>query len=305
MAASTTTHPAPGSGLKRFIIHHPLAAFLGMVYGISWLLFLPSLLSANGLAVLPFEIPVTPFLLLSVIFGLSLPAYIVTRITQGREGLRELRRRYTHWRVGLYWYLLVLFALPAADLLAASLWLGAAPLMAFANRWELLFTVFLPDALVGVALINLWEEGAWTGFLLPKLQERWGALQSSVIVTAAMGLFHLPLIFIVGGVSDNPIPPERYWFYVVFLFVGPIPFRLLITWLWNGTRGSVILVGLFHAVFNVTTGQKFLPEFVPGSTLWVYAVYAVLAVIVVVLSRGRLAHKLADTARPPFSRAVW
>jgi CAAX protease family protein len=269
-----------------------------MVYGISWLLFVPSLLSQNGIGVLPFEISVTPFLLLSVIFGLTLPGYIVTRVTQGREGLHELRRRYTHWRVGMHWYGLALFALPIADLIAASLWLGTAPLTAFAKGWQLLFMVFLPNALLGAVLINLWEEGSWAGFLLPRLQERWGALRSSVLVAAAMGLFHMPLIFILGGVSDGPIPPERYWFYVVFLFVGPIPFRLLITWLWNSTRGSVIIVALFHAAFNVTTGQKFLPAFVPGATLWVYGVYTVLALIVIAVTKGGLAYTSTDAVRP-------
>jgi uncharacterized protein len=296
MATITTTQPTSGSSFKRFIIRHPLVAFLGLVYGISWLLFLPSFLSANGIGVLAFEIPVTPFLLLSVIFGLTLPVYIVTRVTRGREGVRELRRRYIHWRVGIHWYGLALFALPIADLLGASLWLGTPPLEAFARGWQLLFTVFLPEALVGAVLINLWEEGAWTGFLLPRLQERWGALRSSVLVAAAMGLFHMPLIFILGGVSDQPIPANRYWFYFVFLFIGTIPFRLLITWLWNSTRGSVIIVALFHGAFNVTTGQKFLPEFVPGSTLWVYGVYTVLALIVIAITRGRLAYK-ADDAR--------
>ena len=298
MTTFTTSQPTSASGLKQFIIHHPLVTFLGMVYGISWLLFVPSLLSANGIGVLPFEIPVTPFLLLSVIFGLTLPGYIVTRVTRGSAGLHELRRRYTHWRVGIGWYGLALFALPIADLLAASLWLGTAPLTAFAHRWELLFTVFLPEALVGALLINLWEEGAWTGFLLPRLQERWGPLTSSVMVAAAMGLFHMPLIFILGGVSDAPIPPERYWFYFLFLLVGPIPFRVLITWLWNSTRGSVIIVGLFHAAFNVTTGQKFLPAFVPGTTLWVYGVYIVLALIVVALTRGQLGYKSTSSVRP-------
>jgi membrane protease YdiL (CAAX protease family) len=297
MATITTTQPTSTSWLKQFIIHHPLVAFLGMVYAISWLLFVPSLLSQNGIGVLPFEIPVTPFLLLSVIFGLTLPSYIVTRATRGREGVGELRRRYTHWRVGIHWYVLALFALPIIDLLAASLWLGTAPLTAFANNWELLFTVFLPNALVGTVLINLWEEGAWTGFLQPRLQERWGARRSSVMVAAAMGLFHVPLIFILGGVSDEPIPPERYWLYFALLLAGPIPFRLLITWLWNSTRGSVIIVALFHAAFNVTTGQKFLPAFVPGATLWVYGVYTVLALIVIAVTKGRLAYKSTDSVR--------
>lgn len=298
MVTSTTTHPPPASSLRRLIVHHPVAAFLGMVYAVTWLLFLPSFLSQNGIGVLPFALPIAPFLLLSVIFGLTLPVYIVTRVTRGREGVRELRRRYTHWRVGIGWYLLALFAMPVVDLLGASLWLGTGPLEAFASRWQLLFTVFLPQALVGAVLINFWEEGAWTGFMLPRLQERWGALPSSVMVAAAMGLFHVPLIFILGGVSDAPIPPDRYWLYFGLLFAGTIPFRVLITWLWNRTRGSVIIVALAHGAFNATTGQKFLPEFVPGETLWVYGVYAVLAVVIIALTRGRLSYRADDAVRP-------
>ncbi len=297
MTTISTSQPTSTASPERFIVRHPVITFLGLAYGISWLLFLPSLLAANGIGVLPFEIPVTPFLLLSVIFGLSLSTYIVTRATRGRDGLRELRRSYTHWRVGAHWYALALLALPMADLLAASLWRGLAPLVAFANGWELLFTVFMPNALVGAVVINLWEEGAWTGFMLPRLQERWGALRSSAMVAVAMGLFHLPLVFIVGGVSDQPIRPGQYWMYFALLFVGTIPFRLLVTWLWNSTRGSVIVVALFHAAFNVTTGHNFLPEFVPGSTLWVYGVYAVLGLIVVVITKGRLAYRPAGSAR--------
>jgi uncharacterized protein len=295
MTTIATAPSAPMSSLRRFIMHHPVAAFLGLVYGISWLLFLPPFLSTTGIGLLPLAIPVAPFLLLSVTLGLSLPAYIVTRATRGREGIRDLRGRYTHWQVGIGWYLLALFGLPIADLLGASVWLGAVPLDAFVNRWQLLFTVLLPNALVGTILINLWEEGAWTGFLLPRLQERWGALISSVMVAAAMGLFHVPLIFILGGVSDTPIPPDRYWIYFVFLFIGIIPFRVLVTWLWNSSRGSVIIVALFHGAFNVTTGQKFLPAFVPGDTTWVYGVYAVLAVVILLLTRGQLAYRADDT----------
>lgn len=296
MTTVATAHSAPASSLNRFIVRHPVAAFLGMAYAISGLLFLPPLLSANGLGILPFAIPVAPFLLLSVIFGLSLPASIVTRATGGSEGTRDLMGRYTRWRVGIGWYLLALFGLPIADLIGASVWLGAAPLAALVSRWQLLFSVLLPDALVGVLLINLWEEGAWTGFLLPRLQQRWGALRSSAMVAAAMGLFHVPLIFILGGVSDAPISPDRYWFYFVFLFIGTIPFRVLVTWLWNSTRGSVLIVALLHGAFNVTTGQKLIPALVPGDTTWVYGVYAVLAVAILLLTRGQLAYSAGDGA---------
>ena len=70
------------------------------------------------------------------------------------------------------------------------------------------------------------------------------------------------------------------------------------TWLWNSTRGSVIVVALLHGAFNVTTGLTFLPAFVPGDPLWVYGVYTVLALIVIALTRGRLAYRGAAASRP-------
>jgi membrane protease YdiL (CAAX protease family) len=155
----------------------------------------------------------------------------------------------------------------------------------------MLFTVILSETLLTFVLINLWEEGAWTGFLLPRLQERWSPLVSSVMVAVAWGLVHVPLTFIVGGLSDERIPPDRYWFYLAFLFGLSVPVRVLVTWFWNSTGGSVIIVGLLHAAWNVATGTKFTPEFVPGDALWVYGVYAVLALIVIALTRGRLVQR--------------
>ena len=299
MAASTVTPRAvPTSFVHQMIARHPVAAFLVLAYGLSWLIYIPPFLSTSGIGLLPVELSVLPFNLLATVFGLTLSAYLVTRVTGGREGVRALRCRYTHWRVGIGWHLLAIFALPLLSLLGASLWLGPGPLAAFAGQWDLLFSVFLVNALVNVVLINLWEEGAWMGFLLPRLQARWGPLASSALVGAAMALFHVPLIFIVGGVSDQRVSPDRYWFYIVFLFGLTPVVRVLMTWLWNSTRGSVIVVALFHGAYNTTNGEKFTPVFVPGDTLWVYGVYAALALIVVVLTRGRLAYRSESATEP-------
>ena len=163
-ALTATTQPVPASSVGRLIQRHPVAAFLALVYGISWPLYIPSFLSESGIGLLPFELSPLPFNMLATIFGVTLSAFVVTRVTQGKEGVRALRRRYTHWRAGIHWYLLALFALPITSLLGASLWLGTGPLEAFADRWQLLFTVFLYEALVNVVVVNLWEEGGWTGF---------------------------------------------------------------------------------------------------------------------------------------------
>ena len=291
---TATTQPGPASSVGRLIHRHPVAAFLVLVYGLSWPLYLPSFLSESGIGLLPFELSALPANLVAVLVGITLPAYLVTRVTRGAAGVRALRRRYTHWRVGPGWYLLALFAPPVTALLGASLWLGAGPLVAFAGRWQLLLTAFLPQALVGFVLVNILEEGGWTGFLLPRLQERHGPLVASLAVAVAHALFHVPLMFIVGGLGEERIPPDRYWFYLAYLFLLTPPVRLLVTWFWNSTRGSVIVVALLHAAWNTTAGEKFTPEFVPGDPLWVWGVYAALAVVVLAITRGRLGYRRGD-----------
>jgi CAAX protease family protein len=304
-ALTATTQPRPTSSVGRLIHRHPVAAFLIMVYTISWALYIPSFLSESGIGLLPFELSPLIFNMLATIFGVTLSAFVVTRVTQGKEGVRALRSRYTHWRVGIHWYLLALFALPLLSLLGASLFLGTGPLEAFADRWEILFTVFLVNALVNVVVVNLWEEGGWTGFLLPRLQERWGPLVSTLIVAVFHGLYHLPLLFIVGGVGEGMRPsPDQFWLYFMFLLVFPIPLRALVTWGWNSTRGSVIIIALFHGAWNTTNGTDFIPEFVPpGPTegMWVYGVYTVLALIVIALTKGRLGYRPRRAAQeaPP------
>jgi membrane protease YdiL (CAAX protease family) len=295
---------APRASLGNLIRRHPVAAFLVLTYTLSWGLYLPPFLSRSGIGVLPFALNVLPFNLLTTVCGITLSAFVVTWVTEGRAGVRALRRRYTRWRVGVGWYPLALFALPLLCLLAAGLWLRGGPIAAFAAQWPSLFTAFLPEAVLIAVLVSLWEEGGWTGFLLPRLQPRWGPLRASVLVAAGQALFHAPLVFIVGGVTDERVPPDRYWYYLVLLFGLTPPVRALMTWLWNGTRGSVPIVALFHGAFNATNGDGFIPRFVPGDTLWVYGVYATLALVVMALTKGRLAYRgepaspTIDASRP-------
>jgi CAAX protease family protein len=69
--------------------------------------------------------------------------------------------------------------------------------------------------------------------------------------------------------------------------------RVLVIWLYNVTGRSVLIAGLFHSAFNMVTGQKIMPELVPGldTGLLATAVIVVLAVVVAVLTRGRLGYE--------------
>ena len=96
-------------------------------------------------------------------------------------------------------------------------------------------------------------------------------------------------MFIADGVTVGRVRPEDYPFYLVALFVLPIPVRVVLTWLYNASGQSVPIVGLFHAGLGIATGSAFLPAIAPDfQTAWVYAAFAVLAAIVLVLTRGQL-----------------
>jgi hypothetical protein len=82
------------------------------------------------------------------------------------------------------------------------------------------------------------EETGWRGFALPRLQSRFGALTSSIILGLIWALWHLPLYFI----------EERLALYIFIPLVLVI--SILMTWVYNNSRGSLILTVIMHFSFN-------------------------------------------------------
>ena len=289
--------PATLSALRRLVARRPVAAFLVMAFVFSWTIMLPLLLSENGLGVLPFPLPWQVFGSLMSIFGLALPAFLVTAARDGKEGVRDLLGRCLRWRVGVHWYLIALFGLLAATLLGAIPFLGLAPVGSLARDWSLLFTVFLPGVLVPFVLVNLWEETAWTGFMQHTLQEGAGPVLASAMVAPFFALIHMPGFFVASFISDEKTPLGEFpavLMQVGLLAVFAVFIRVLIMWLYNGSGQSVLVVGLFHSAFNMTNGQKITPELLSlpegmASSIPAVAVL-VLAVLLLVFTRGRLSR---------------
>ncbi len=296
----------PSSSLKAVVARHPVAAFLLMAFVFSWTIMLPLLLSEGGFGVVPIKLPWQPFGSLMSIFGLALPAFLVTAAMEGKDGVRDLRRRILRWRVGVHWYLMALLGLILLTLMGSIPFLGVAPLEAFAQNWKLLFTVFLPGVLVPFVLVNLWEETAWTGFMQHTLQQWRGPLLASVMVAPFFALIHLPGFFVAGFISDEKTPLSQ--FPAVLMQVGIVAvfamfFRVLIMWLYNGTGRSVLIVALFHSAYNMTNGQKITPDLLrlpEGMAALAPAVaVTVLAVVVAVFTRGRLSYEPERAAPRP------
>lgn len=301
-APTIATISAVQTGLTVLMV---LAA-TAMTFAFAWGLMAPLLLSRQGFGLLPLDLPIPPFQWLASYAGLALPAFLVTAALDGRAGIANLLRRALRWRVGVRWYLVALFGVFGGVLLLALPLFGAAPLRLLVQRWELMLTAFLPAVLLMVVGANLPEEVAWTGFLQAHLQERRGPLVASLLTSPAFALMHLPAFFVDGWIAEEglalaQLPEALLSLGVVTVFA--LFFRVAVMWLYNGSGGSLLLVGLFHSAFNVVNSRAITPSFVAEPTaaaLLPLAAVAVAAVALALVTRGRLGYR---PGRPEASSA--
>lgn len=215
-------------------------------------------------------------------YGPALAAILVLAISSGRPGLREWWSRIIHWRAG--WWYLIGPAIIVASLLGAfllNLLFGAV----------VTISPKLPAPAIWIQLLllgGLWEEPGWTGFALPKLQEKFnqhknGPLIATLIMALFRAIWHLPLLV------RGTLP----WFDV---FGYIIAFQLIITWLYNRSGGSVPAVMLFHYSSNLLAGGMMLLVF-SGSekmTYWMlFTAFAGLIALMILLKEGTSLGKRA------------
>jgi membrane protease YdiL (CAAX protease family) len=224
--------------MSTFVKKHPALSLLvlAMIFGTA-----PALIVATGL--------LSPAWTQLGALSSSLAAIVLVMIEGRKGGLRELLSRALIWRVGIQWWLVALFYMIVPSVASLYLyhllggpavdWSGLQPLYQVVPM-----IVFLTIA-AGIA-----EEFGWRGFLLPRLQSRHNALVSGLIVGVAWATWHIPLFFIKGTsqyeqAMDAGLLPAILG-YAVFVTVQSVQF----TWLFNNTKGSVLLAAVFHGAAN-------------------------------------------------------
>lgn len=231
--------------ISELLKKYPIPAFFFLTFVIAWAVWLP----------VGFLAP--EFFLLAAIPGAWAPtaaSVLITRITDGKEGVRLFLRRVLHWRVGIAWYLVTLFSIAAIAYAAQGLnaWLfGGAPvtpnLPAGVPREGLLAAIpviFLVNIFLGGPLA---EDIGWRGYALPKLREKMDAFSASLLIGVAWVIWHLPFFWIPEGRSAvGGIP--LIWFALL-----TTAWSVLFAWVYVNT-GSILMPVLFHAAVNTTLG---------------------------------------------------
>ena len=195
--------------------------------------------------------------------GPTVAALIMSGLLYGWQGVGDLLKRIARLRIGIGWYLFALFSTLIIGLTAIGVHALAGGMTPPLNR------IILAQALLPLPA-GLPEEYGWRGFALPHLLKKRSALVASLIIAFFWVVWHIPISPIMKNIS----------FLGLFLLEA-IPLSILFSWLYINSRGSILLVVLYHLVYNVLV---FVLN-IPGSpSLW--AVYVglmwLLAVLVVI-----------------------
>src|SRR5215203_1987646 len=289
MATAAPVQPAaPHRGIRALLARHPLVSFFVLAYAGTWLTELPYVLSKDGAGILPFSSPLLIWTSpLTVFMGPFLAAFVMTGAIEGREGVRRFLRRFVLWRVGFRWNLFAFLGVPVIAVLSVVFIPGV--LGSFKGLGALaplsLLSVFVYVLFLGGAL---GEEPGWRGFALPRLQSLHGPLLGTLILGPLWALWHLPLFFTPWN--------ELTAFNVVVFVLATTCLAIMYTWVFNNTKGSVLMAILIHASFNASVTGILAPLF-PAPILEDYGLLPILggfgafAVVLVAMTRGRLGYQ--------------
>lgn len=255
-----------------WIKQHPLLALVSLAYGLTWFGFIanPILSSQRERYSLGNFVVV-----ILTVLGCLWAALIVEAATSGIPSRIALLRhlRLFRWRVNIVWYMVALL-LPAVMMLAgialANLLGGVTtqmPLLAVPpSSW---LTVILMN--IGAYVIGNFEEFAWRGVALPRLQATQPAVKAALIVGTIQAIWHLPYFFVPNSIEQLVGP-------FVFLLWN-IALSIILTWIFNNAKGSLLIAILFHAA-NDGWGGLLMTT---GSSLPVYLMVVVESVVAIVL----------------------
>ena len=122
---------------------------------------------------------------------------------------------------------------PALDRFGASTEYPALPIVTY---W-----------LANLVCYGFGEEVGWRGYRQPTLEQRRPVLRSTAILSVVWALWHLPLFGITAGYRQ--LSAVGFIGFYFSLLVAALVFA----WLWHRSGYSLLVVAVFHAVFDIAT----------------------------------------------------
>ncbi|PJZ46077.1 CPBP family intramembrane glutamic endopeptidase [Leptospira brenneri] len=245
-----------------------LILYFVLAYLISWTIWLPLYLPKFGIHFLP----VLPYHHALGAFGPLIAAFILNQWEQGSFGVKNLLSRMFQWKVNWVWYLvagfspflLLLLATVINDLMNSRFSFKGLGVSSEFPEFGI-FSFFIYN----IIIYGFGEETGWRGYALPKLQKKLNAFNATLVLTFLWAAWHTPLFLYRPSFMAMNVFGIFGWF--MSLFTGAI----LLTWLYNSSRGSILMAALFHGTIDIVFTSDSIDTNIMNITGFLLVVFAI------------------------------
>jgi len=244
-----------------------LVPFVLITFGIAWGVFCLFLFAPDAVTAVFGEISGRNPLFFLAVWAPGIAAFVLVLRHAGLRGLGSYLRRLTLWRCSPAWYAFVILGIPL-------LFVAGAALKGDLDEWS--GWSGTAGALGTALLVMLFqgpiEEFGWRGLALPLAQRRLVPFGAGLAVGIVWALWHFPAFLLSGT-------PQGAWSFTPF-FLGSVAAALIVTALFNASRGSILLPVFFHfwLIFPLW----------PDAQPWDMYLFCAAAVVVVWLNRAAM-----------------
>ncbi len=244
-----------------------LVSFLALTFCISWGPMALFMLFPDQFTALFGEISTSNPLFLLAVYAPSLSGIFLIWRRCGLKGLGSFFRRLLIWRAPMQWWVFLLLGIPLIVYAAAAIKGTINEPFSF-SPWYMLFPALVQSLLLG----PIGEEFGWRGLALPLLQRRFSPFWASLILGVVWAIWHAPAFAMSGT-------PQSAWSFGPF-FLGLIAITVILTPLFNASRGSLLIAILYHL--------NMMNPIFPDAQPWDNYLFALAAAIVVFLNRRQM-----------------
>lgn len=167
------------------------------------------------------------------VYAPAIAAFIIVARCGGAGGVGRFLSRVGLWRCSPGWYVFIAVGLPAVFYLGALIKGHSSAPAAALDSWHALVVALALMLVKGPV-----EEFGWRGLALPLLQRRFAPIWAGLIVGIVWGVWHLPAFCLSST-------PQSAWPFAPF-FLGSVALSVIVTPMFNRSRGSILLPALFH-----------------------------------------------------------
>jgi membrane protease YdiL (CAAX protease family) len=266
------------------LTNRTLGPFLAITFSLTWGLIALYILFTEQIVAVFGEVSMGNPLFILAVYSPLIAGAIMVWVKLGYKSLGSFFRRITLVRTSAWWWVFIILVIPAAMYAGAAIKGTANSPFPF-SPWYLVFPALLQALLLGPM-----EEFGWCGLALPIMQRKYTPFVAGLFHGVIWMTWHLPTFFMEGT-------PQSAWSFLPFAF-GGVASSLIITAVFNDSRGSILLPALIHFQLN----NPIWPDAQPWDNFFI----VICAIIIVWMKRDKMFQHgagVTDVLMPEDDRA--